>query len=954
MHLGDGDGFGAEAELHLHFDPNSDALTVGKYGASGAETGIVGPNVAVGTWHHAAVVYDRTSTNTGTLTLYVDGFSYGTTSAFAMNVNQARPLYIGGAADDTQDLDRWFDGKVDDVMLAGSVLSASEVWILAHMGAPHSLGISATGTVSVNVTGVNQPPAISSVADLGLLVNQTSPAVPFVLSDPENEARTLTVTALSSNTAVVPASGIALSAAPAAWSNGDVGSIAAAGSLVEDHGTYLVSGSGADIGGQSDNFRWVRQDLTGDGEIIARVREMDFTNADAKAGVMLREGSSANLPFAFAYITPGNGVAFSTRTTASAAATTIAKVNGVAAPVWLRVARAGTSYTAFYAADNSGTPGSWQQLGTAQTITMAAPPNRVGLAVTSKADGTLCTAVFDHLSGSPKLGGERTVTITPATNAQGTSTITLTASDGVATSTEQFDVTVSPNTPPTMDPVGDVTGIDGVSVSAFTIHIGDLHTIGSQLVVTATSSNPLLLPNNRITLGGTGDTRTVQLVPVPSETGSATITLTVSDGALTAVRTFTFTVGSGDPAYFIRAGANWRYLDTGANPVNWQAPGFIDTAWLVGPAQLGFGDGDEATPINNNPSRIVTYFRHAFTVADPSQWAHLRVRLLRDDGAVLYLNGTEIYRSNMPGGAVSGTTQASSALSSPEENAYEEVFIVAPPLVAGTNVLAASVHQRGTTSSDLSFDLEVHGELKGANPTIAPGAMWSYLDDGTNPGTAWMTAAFVETTAWKSGAAQLGYGDGDEATVINSGPAGAHYITSYFRKKFHVASPANFEQAAIRLLRDDGAVVYLNGVELFRDNMPLGTITTTTPASSSIGNAAENTRLVHRFDPALLLPGENVIAVEIHQSDATSSDVSFDLELLTYARNSVPHPVAKVSASNIVITWPPWATGWQLTASTDALVWAPVGTTPVINGDGDWQVTLPVAGSKRFFRLEKP
>jgi hypothetical protein len=898
-------------------------------------------------------VYDRTGVNTGTLALFVDGFLYGTVASVPMDVAQTTSLYIGGNQDNTASLDRWFSGSLDDVLLQSGFGGPAEMWGLTRRGARHEMGIATSATVNVTVTGANQPPAITPIADIGLFVGQISPALPFVISDPESEARTVNISAVSSNPALVPAGGIAISAVPPAWSVGDIGGVGTAGSTIQDRGTFIVSGSGSDVEGTTDEIHYVRQDFSGDGEMIARVVSLDFTDEDAVAGVMLREGTGNNAAHAFACVSAGEGVKFITRASTAATAAEIAVVNGIAAPVWLRVARAGTSYTAFYAADSGGVPGAWQQIGTAQTVTMTAAPNRAGLAVCSFADGTLCTAVFDKLGGTPKLGGERTVTITPVAGQQGTATITLNASDGVSTGAEQFTVTVSPNSPPTMDPVADVNGTDGVGVPSFTINIGDVHT-PEALVVTASSSNTLLLPDSRVTITGSGATRTITLSPIPSETGTATVTLTVSDGSLTSQRTFTFSVGSGDPGYFIRAGANWRYLDTGANPAGWQNPGFGDSGWLVGPAQLGFGEGDEATPVNPTSSRVVTYFRHAFAVADAADWAHLKVRLLRDDGAVLHLNGVEIYRSNVAPGVITGSTQAAGSVPAAEENTFEEVFIVNPPLVAGVNVLAVSVHQRGTTSSDLSFDLEVRGTPPSANSIIAAGSEWHYLDDGSDPGLTWMTATFAESAAWKAGPAQLGYGDGDEATVVNSGPAGAHYITTYFRKKFHVANPAHFEQAAIRLLRDDGAVVYLNGAELFRDNLLGGAISSATPAETSIGNANENVRVIHRFDPDWLLPGENLIAVEIHQRDATSSDISFDLELNTYAPNSIPQPEALIAGGEMTLTWPGWAADWVLKSTTDLSLWSAVTTQPVQTGSGDWQVTLPVSGPQKHFRLEKP
>ena len=126
------------------------------------------------------------------------------------------------------------------------------------------------------------------------------------------------------------------------------------------------------------------------------------------------------------------------------------------------------------------------------------------------------------------------------------------------------------------------------------------------------------------------------------------------------------------------------------------------------------------------------------------------------------------------------------------------------------------------------------------NGLLVPvGATWRYLDNGSNQGTAWRAASFGDS-AWKSGQAQLGYGDGDERTIVGYGPSTTNrYITTYFRRAFTVANPAAVGTLTLRLLRDDGAVVYLNGVEVFRSNMPSGTISYTTLASSAVGGTDE-------------------------------------------------------------------------------------------------------------------
>ena len=168
-----------------------------------------------------------------------------------------------------------------------------------------------------------------------------------------------------------------------------------------------------------------------------------------------------------------------------------------------------------------------------------------------------------------------------------------------------------------------------------------------------------------------------------------------------------------------------------------------------------------------------------------------------------------------------------------------------------------------------------------ADTILVPvGATWKYLDNGSNQGTAWRAASFNDST-WSSGPAQLGYGDGDEATTLGFGPDIANkFITTYFRRAFNVTNASLFSGVALRLMRDDGAVVYLNGVEVWRTNMPTGTVGHLTTASTAIGGVDETTFVQTTISPSLLVNGTNVLAVELHQSGGTSSDISFDLQLI--------------------------------------------------------------------------
>jgi hypothetical protein len=163
---------------------------------------------------------------------------------------------------------------------------------------------------------------------------------------------------------------------------------------------------------------------------------------------------------------------------------------------------------------------------------------------------------------------------------------------------------------------------------------------------------------------------------------------------------------------------------------------------------------------------------------------------------------------------------------------------------------------------------------------IATGAVWRYRDTGENPPPGWNTAAF-DDSLWAAGAAKLGYGNANETTVVGFGPsATAKFITTYFRAKFSVSDPSMFTLLNLRLLRDDGAVVYVNGIEVFRDNMPAGAIDYLTLAPLKIGAVDEIAYLVAPpLDPVGLLARDNVVAVEIHQNTIASPDIAFDLEL---------------------------------------------------------------------------
>ncbi|HWI56155.1 MAG TPA: hypothetical protein VNZ22_02930, partial [Bacillota bacterium] len=154
----------------------------------------------------------------------------------------------------------------------------------------------------------------------------------------------------------------------------------------------------------------------------------------------------------------------------------------------------------------------------------------------------------------------------------------------------------------------------------------------------------------------------------------------------------------------VPAGALWRYQDSGADlGTGWRQPAYDDASWLSGPAQLGYGDGDEATLLRSSPVDPCYYFRHRFVVTDPAQFDALSLEILRDDGAVVYLNGTEVARYNLPTGTITFNTWAATA----SEFSWDPPQSVPNLLVAGTNVIAVEIHQASATSTDVSFDLKL-------------------------------------------------------------------------------------------------------------------------------------------------------------------------------------------------------------------------------------------------------
>ncbi len=187
---------------------------------------------------------------------------------------------------------------------------------------------------------------------------------------------------------------------------------------------------------------------------------------------------------------------------------------------------------------------------------------------------------------------------------------------------------------------------------------------------------------------------------------------------------------------------------------------------------------------------------------------------------------------------------------------------------------------------------------------IREGDSWKYYDKEKAPTGDWTSATFSDSN-WQEGVAEFGYGDGDEKTVISFGEKSEKkLITSLFRKKFMMTNP-DIKSIELKIKCDDGAVVYINGKEVFRTNMPGGKISWETDAAGAISGDGEKSFLISHLKPDALVKGENIIAVEVHQDSPKSSDLSFDLSMTGSTRAEITRGpyLQSITPHSVIVRW---------------------------------------------------
>jgi len=378
-----------------------------------------------------------------------------------------------------------------------------------------------------------------------------------------------------------------------------------------------------------------------------------------------------------------------------------------------------------------------------------------------------------------------------------------------------------------------------------------------------------------------------------------------------------------DSTILVDDDATWAYhWSTDAVSADWTQTSYDDSSWSRGTAPIGYGVADLGTTLKPGTPKtrpLTTYARTTFTVADPTAIGGVNVAVTADDGAVVYVNGTEVVRQRMNDGAVTAGTYASASVTTPSARADRQlVFVPASQLVAGTNTLAVETHLNYRSSSSMTIDGTVQVVAKADVPEPEPqpepepepapqpdpdkpitpdpdqplevldvsgvnfgeflptGQYWNYWNSKDAPDAAWNSTA--DLSQWKHGASPLGWGDRDAATPFVLA-ASERPITTYFARDVNLGTISADFELTLDVRVDDGAVIYVNGTEVKRVNMPEGAVTNNTNAKSNVSLGAAKKNLATVSVPRdVLKDGVNRIAVEEHANYAGAVSVSFDLK----------------------------------------------------------------------------
>jgi hypothetical protein len=187
---------------------------------------------------------------------------------------------------------------------------------------------------------------------------------------------------------------IAVTGLPAPWQTIDIGSVDVVGSASSSNAIYTVKGAG-NISGTADNFRFVYQALSGDGEIKVRLNSVEDTGTRGRIGVIIRESLTSGSEYAFMGISPDGTFRWQRRSKTGGWTSSTTSFIGTPPNVWTRLVRTGNTLYGYGSTDGTN----WTQVNS-RSMTMATDIY-VGLAVASGSSNTLNTATFTNITVVP-------------------------------------------------------------------------------------------------------------------------------------------------------------------------------------------------------------------------------------------------------------------------------------------------------------------------------------------------------------------------------------------------------------------------------------------------------------------------------------------------------------------------------------------------------------------------
>jgi hypothetical protein len=293
-------------------------------------------------------------------------------------------------------------------------------------------------------------------------------------------------------------------------------------------------------------------------------------------------------------------------------------------------------------------------------------------------------------------------------------------------------------------------------------------------------------------------------------------------------------------------------------------------------------------------------------------------------------------------------TNALPVLGAMVTNATNVVLTTAAPQPGADYAVSASNLVHASSSPGPKF---LNGQAAVRVPvmlaSVSSNSLWRFDQRGIDLGTSWR-ARLYDDSGWAQGAPLLAYETGALPEPIRT-PLATNQgkLSFYFRKALTIPAHATNALLRLRTVLDDGAVFHLNGAELFRWGMPVGSVSFNTVAGRTVDNAVYEGPFV--LTPTNLVAGTNVLAVEVHQVNATSSDVVFgaSVEALVLPSQTMPERPFLKSAragSQLRLEWEPPAS--LETADSPAGPWS--GVIPQSN-----PAFFPMTNARAFFRLSR-